>query len=144
MAEAKDILSGSIYGTLSVGVLLAAESSSGHTFLETLGASLVAVVGYWLAHAYAHSLAGRLATSEHPYLHRPPSSRCVFGVHRRTRVCCLPSIRADSSRGRECQGSRSDRAATSRRGALDRTDRAKMIKAGEGEQSKVNVELWAW
>jgi Helix-turn-helix domain len=54
----------------------------------------------------------------------PPSSRCVFGVYGCARVCCLPSVRADSSHGRECQGSRSDRGATSRRGALDRPDRA--------------------
>jgi hypothetical protein len=49
-----------IYGTITVGVVLAVESAQRETYLETLGASLIALALYWLAHAYAESAATRL------------------------------------------------------------------------------------
>jgi membrane protein YqaA with SNARE-associated domain len=42
-----------VYGTITVGALLAAESAQRETFASTLGAVLVALTLYWLAHSYA-------------------------------------------------------------------------------------------
>jgi hypothetical protein len=51
---------GAIYGTITVGALLAAESARRETYAETIGAVALAMVLYWLAHAYAGSAANRL------------------------------------------------------------------------------------
>jgi hypothetical protein len=51
---------GAIYGTITVGALLAAESAQRETYAETIGAVALAMVLYWLAHAYAGSAAKRL------------------------------------------------------------------------------------
>jgi membrane protein YqaA with SNARE-associated domain len=42
-----------VYGTITVGALLAAESAQRETFPSTLGAVLVALTLYWLAHSSA-------------------------------------------------------------------------------------------
>jgi hypothetical protein len=42
-----------VYGTITVGALLAAESAQRETFASTLGAVVVALTLYWLAHSYA-------------------------------------------------------------------------------------------
>jgi hypothetical protein len=55
---------GAVYGTITVGALLAAESSQHETYLETIVAVIVAMILYWLAHAYAGFVGGRLKDSE--------------------------------------------------------------------------------
>jgi hypothetical protein len=51
---------GVVYGTLIIGAVLATESARRETLLETVGATLVALLLYWLAHAYAETLGDRL------------------------------------------------------------------------------------
>jgi hypothetical protein len=51
---------GLVYGTITVGALLAAESAQQETYLETVGAVVIALVLYWLAHSYAEFTARRL------------------------------------------------------------------------------------
>jgi hypothetical protein len=55
---------GAIYGTLTVGALLAAERAQRETYLKTIAAVAVAMVLYWLAHAYATSAEHRLRREE--------------------------------------------------------------------------------
>jgi hypothetical protein len=52
---------GTVYGTITVAALLAAESSLRDTYPETVGAVVVALLVYWLAHSYAELLGHRLA-----------------------------------------------------------------------------------
>jgi hypothetical protein len=52
---------GVVYGTITIGALLAAESARQETYSETVGAAMLALVLFWLAHAYAHLLGDRLA-----------------------------------------------------------------------------------
>src|SRR5580693_6727675 len=46
-------LSGAIYGTITAGALLAAEFSRRESYGKTIAALVLALVLYWLAHAYA-------------------------------------------------------------------------------------------
>jgi hypothetical protein len=55
---------GTVYGTITVGALLAAESGLHDTYPETVGSVVVALAIYWLAHSYAELLGHRLATRE--------------------------------------------------------------------------------
>jgi hypothetical protein len=55
---------GTVYGTLTIGALLAAESSLRDTYPETVGAIGLALLLYWLAHSYAELLGGRIAAGE--------------------------------------------------------------------------------
>ena len=55
---------GTIYGTLTVGVLLAVESTQQKTAIRDVGAVLAALAAYWLAHAYAHDLAHRVSKDQ--------------------------------------------------------------------------------
>jgi hypothetical protein len=55
---------GAVYGTLTVGALLAAESGLHDTYLETAGSVLLALVMYWFVHAYSDLLGQRLALRE--------------------------------------------------------------------------------
>jgi hypothetical protein len=55
---------GLVYGTITVGALLAAESAQRETYLETVVAVLLALVVYWLAHSYAEFTARRLQRDE--------------------------------------------------------------------------------
>lgn len=55
---------GTVYGTITVGALLAAESSLRDTYPETISAVVVALLVYWLAHSYAELLGGRLTAHE--------------------------------------------------------------------------------
>jgi hypothetical protein len=55
---------GTVYGTLAIGALLAAESGLHESYLDTFLSALVAACGYWLLHAYTHVLGERLAGSE--------------------------------------------------------------------------------
>ncbi len=56
---------GAVYGTITIGALLAAESSLRDTYPETVGAMVVALLVYWLAHSYAELLGKRIAAREH-------------------------------------------------------------------------------
>lgn len=49
-----------IYGMITIGTLLAAESEKRETYLRTVVAVLIATLLYWLAHGYAHFTAERL------------------------------------------------------------------------------------
>jgi hypothetical protein len=53
-----------IYGVLAIGALLAAESASRESYLDTVGSAVIALCLYWLAHAYADVLGHRLETHE--------------------------------------------------------------------------------
>ncbi len=53
-------IGGGVYGTITVGALLAAESSGRETYAETIAAIVLALVLYWLAHAYASLTGDRL------------------------------------------------------------------------------------
>ncbi|MFI5005478.1 MAG: hypothetical protein ACHQE6_10745 [Solirubrobacterales bacterium] len=55
---------GAVYGTITVGALLAAESSLRETYPETIGSVVVALLVYWLAHSYAELLGRRLESHE--------------------------------------------------------------------------------
>jgi len=53
-----------VYGTLTVGALLAAESAQQETYAETVGAVVLALVLYWVAFAYADFTGQRLSHRE--------------------------------------------------------------------------------
>ncbi|HZV26424.1 MAG TPA: hypothetical protein VFG00_09040 [Acidothermaceae bacterium] len=55
---------GVIYGVLAVGTLIAAEGTRRETYESVIGASALALVLYWLAHAYAHHLGERIQRPE--------------------------------------------------------------------------------
>ncbi len=55
---------GVVYGVITVGALMAAESGRHESYLDTVASALVATLLYWLAHAYADLLGRRLATGE--------------------------------------------------------------------------------
>jgi membrane protein YqaA with SNARE-associated domain len=49
---------------LAIGAVLAAESGSHESYLDTAGSAIIAICLYWLAHAYADVLGHRLRTHE--------------------------------------------------------------------------------
>ena len=55
---------GVVYGVITVGALMAAESGRHESYLDAIGSALVATILYWLAHAYADLLGRRLASGE--------------------------------------------------------------------------------
>jgi hypothetical protein len=55
---------GVVYGVITVGALMAAESGRHEGYLDALASALVATLLYWLAHSYADLLGRRLATGE--------------------------------------------------------------------------------
>lgn len=55
---------GVVYGVITIGALMAAESGLHETYLDTIASALVATLLYWLAHSYADLLGRRLATGE--------------------------------------------------------------------------------
>jgi hypothetical protein len=55
---------GAVYGLITVGSLLAAESGLRETYPETVGSAALAVVLYWFAHSYADVLGLRLSEQE--------------------------------------------------------------------------------
>jgi hypothetical protein len=56
--------SAAVYGTIAVGVLLAAESKRQSSFPDLVAAIAIAMVLYWLAHSYASALGERLERRE--------------------------------------------------------------------------------
>ena len=57
-------LSAAIYGLMTVGALLAAESAASETYAETVGAVVITMLVYWLAHSYAEFASHRLKDRE--------------------------------------------------------------------------------
>jgi hypothetical protein len=57
-------LSAAIYGTMTVGALLAAESAGSETYAETVIAVVITLVIYWFAHSYAEFASERLKERE--------------------------------------------------------------------------------
>jgi hypothetical protein len=55
---------GVVYGVITVGALMAAESGRHESYVDAIGSALVATLLYWLAHAYADLLGRRLATGD--------------------------------------------------------------------------------
>ena len=49
-----------VYGTVTVGALLAAESPERETYAETFVSVLIALLVYWMAHSYAEVTARRI------------------------------------------------------------------------------------
>ena len=49
-----------VYGVLAIGAVLAAESGSHEDYLDTAASAVIAILLYWLAHAYADVLGHRL------------------------------------------------------------------------------------
>ena len=58
--EPDDNPSGVVYGTIAVGAVLAAESTRRETFAETIGATLLILGLYWVAHTYATVVGERI------------------------------------------------------------------------------------
>jgi hypothetical protein len=55
---------GAVYGLITLGALLAAESGLRDTYPETIGSAAIAVVLYWFAHSYSDVLGLRLDDHE--------------------------------------------------------------------------------
>ncbi len=55
---------GVVYGVITVGALMAAESGRHECYVDAIASALIATLLYWLAHAYADLLGRRLATGE--------------------------------------------------------------------------------
>jgi len=53
-----------IYGLMTVGALLAAESANSETYAETVGAVVITMLVYWLAHSYAEFASDRLTEGQ--------------------------------------------------------------------------------
>jgi len=53
-----------IYGVITIGAVMAAESDAHETYAETIASALVATILYWLARAYTNLLGHRLASGE--------------------------------------------------------------------------------
>jgi hypothetical protein len=55
---------GAVYGLITVGALLAAESGLRDTYPETVGSAAIAMLLYWFAHSYSDVLGLRLTDRE--------------------------------------------------------------------------------
>src|SRR6185312_2843026 len=55
---------GVVYGVITVGALMAAESGRHESFIDALASAVFATLLYWLAHAYADLLGRRLDTGD--------------------------------------------------------------------------------
>jgi hypothetical protein len=53
-----------VYGTITVGALLAAESAKRESYAGTVGAVAIAMLVYWLAHAYSEYTEGRIEQNQ--------------------------------------------------------------------------------
>lgn len=70
-------LAAAIYGTITIGSVVAIESATSETYLETFVGALLLTLIYMLAHAYAESASGRLRKSE--ALELPELRRTIWG-----------------------------------------------------------------
>jgi hypothetical protein len=59
-----DNAGGVVFGVITVGALLAAESGRHESYVDMVASALIATLLYWLAHSYAELLGSRLATRE--------------------------------------------------------------------------------
>jgi hypothetical protein len=57
-------VAGVIYGVITVGALMAAEAGRHESYVDKVASALIATLLYWLAHAYADLLGGRLGTGD--------------------------------------------------------------------------------
>lgn len=64
--EPEDNPRGTIYGTIAVGLVVAAEDPTKETYPRVLIAAAIAVMTYWLAHGYAHWAGDRLRQNRRP------------------------------------------------------------------------------
>ncbi|HEX3452641.1 MAG TPA: hypothetical protein VHS26_05005 [Solirubrobacteraceae bacterium] len=55
---------GVVYGVITVGALMAAESGRHESYIDAIASAVFATLLYWLAHAYADMLGRRLDTGE--------------------------------------------------------------------------------
>jgi hypothetical protein len=55
---------GVVYGVITVGALMAAESGRHESYVDAIASAVFATLLYWLAHAYADLLGRRLDTGE--------------------------------------------------------------------------------
>jgi hypothetical protein len=55
---------GVVYGVITVGALMAAESGRHESYFDALASAIFATLLYWLAHSYADLLGSRLETGE--------------------------------------------------------------------------------
>ena len=62
--EPEENPAGVVYGTIAVGTVLAAESTRRDTFPDTIGATVLVLLLYWLAHTYAGMTGDRLKSRE--------------------------------------------------------------------------------
>jgi hypothetical protein len=53
-----------IYGVITIGAVMAAESGAHETYAETMASALIATLLYWLARAYTDLLGHRVSTGE--------------------------------------------------------------------------------
>jgi hypothetical protein len=53
-----------VYGIITVGALMAAESGQHESYADAIGSAFIATGVYWLLHAYSSVLGHRLATRE--------------------------------------------------------------------------------
>ncbi len=53
-----------VYGTIMVGVLLAAEAADRESYADTVGAVVIALLLFWLAHAYSRLAEQRLQRNQ--------------------------------------------------------------------------------
>jgi hypothetical protein len=60
---------GTVYGTLAVGILFAAESTEPNPAVKDIAAVVGTLIVYWLAHAYAYGLAARLSDQGPSQIH---------------------------------------------------------------------------
>lgn len=86
-----DNAAGVVYGVITVGALMAAESGRHESYLDALALALVATLLYWLAHAYADLLGRRLTTGDPLTARRSGRRSSTTGRSSARRSRCLRS-----------------------------------------------------
>ena len=81
---------GTVYGLITVGALLAAESGIHDTYAETVGSIAVATILYGFAHSYSELLGNRLETPSR--LNREAAVRVVAGYISVIKGALLPLL----------------------------------------------------
>lgn len=76
--EPEDNPRNTVYGTIGVGLVIAAEDPTTETYPSLIAATVVAIITYWIAHSYAYWVAERLRRGT---THQPSwSVRGLFGA----------------------------------------------------------------
>ncbi len=81
---------GTVYGIITVGALLAAESAIRDSFAETVSAVAVTIVLYGFAHSYSELLGSRLETPSR--LNRQSAMRVIAGYISVIKGATLPLV----------------------------------------------------